>query len=157
MESPNQPINIHASYKMSWTAYVKPVFIFLFLLIISSSFSSYSLKFSAFIFIISLCLFVFQILTIRSVNLYTDDDGVWVYSGILPWSKGISGVKWRDLDDAGYFTNFTSWLFKSYTVRVGHRFTKESEIVLPHIAMGHEAVVEINELHRKILTVIHES
>jgi hypothetical protein len=76
---------------------------------------------------------------------------VWVFRGILPWSKGVSGVKWRDLEDAVFFPNFLSWLLRSYTIRVGHRFTKTSEIVLPNIARGHEAVAHINERHRQTL------
>jgi hypothetical protein len=63
----------------------------------------------------------------------------------------MAGVKWRDVEDAVYFPNFLSWLLKSYTVRIGHRFTKSSEIVLPHIAYGHKAVMHINEFHQNVL------
>jgi hypothetical protein len=76
---------------------------------------------------------------LRSIQLYTDLDGVWVYRGIFPWDKGFSGVKWRDLEDAVFYPNFLSWALKSYTVRVGHRFTKSSEIVLRNIANGNDA------------------
>jgi hypothetical protein len=148
----NQQPTTHLAYKMSWTAYVRPLIIFLILALVSSPLFQASTLFGSIYLVLIVAFFAYQILTIRSLYLYTDDDGVWVYSGILPWSKGISGVKWRDLEDAVYFPNFLSWLLKSYTVRVGHRFTKTSEIVLPHIAHGHEAVVYINDLHRMTLS-----
>ena len=69
----------------------------------------------------------------------------------------MNGVKWRDLEDAVFFQNFFSWLFKSYTVRVGHRFTKTSEIVLPHIANGNRVVEHINDLHRKVLSGVSDT
>lgn len=42
-------------------------------------------------------------LDLRAVHLYCGDVGVWVYSGVLPWNKGVAGVKWRNLDEAVYF------------------------------------------------------
>ena len=70
-----------------------------------------------------------------------------MFKGILPWAKGTSGVKWRDLDEAVFFPGFFGWVFKSYQLRIGHRFTKSSEIVLGHIRGGDTAVQEINQLH----------
>lgn len=151
MESSQQPLSAHAEYKMSWTAYVRPVIVFLVMLLVGLALIGVNSWIAGAILTLAFGLFVFNVLSIRSLVLYMDDHGVWVYSGILPWSKGTSGVKWRDLEDAVYFPNFLSWLLKSYTVRVGHRFTKTSEIVLPHIARGHEAAVHINELHRQVL------
>lgn len=53
---------------------------------------------------------------------------IWVYSGVLPWSKGVAGIKWRDLDEAVYFQGPVSGALRSYCLRIGHRFTKSSEI-----------------------------
>lgn len=80
-----------------------------------------------------------------------DDLGVWVFWGILPWNKGTEGVKWRDIDEAVYFPDLWSWLGKSYTVRVGHRFTKEREIFLSNMANGKEAVQTINAKHAELI------
>jgi hypothetical protein len=93
----------------------------------------------------------YKVLTIMSVHLYCDDNGIWLYSGVLPWNKGISGVKWRDLDEATYFQAMWSWMFGSYSMRVGHRFTKSSEMLLTHIARGHDAVIAINERHQDLV------
>jgi hypothetical protein len=86
----------------------------------------------------------YRFLLVRSVQLYYDDVGVWLYSGVLPWKKGVSGVKWRDMDEATFSPGFWSWMTGSYTVRIGHRFTKENEIVLTNIARGKDAVATIN-------------
>ncbi|MDU8616903.1 hypothetical protein RYA95_28390 [Pseudomonas syringae pv. actinidiae] len=66
-------------------------------------------------------------------------------------NTGVRGVKWRDIEDAMYYTGFFSWMFRSYTVRIGHRFTKTSEIFVYHLAQGHTAVEHINRMHQTIL------
>ena len=86
----------------------------------------------------------FRLLALRSVQLYYDDIGVWIYQGILPWKKGVTGVKWRDMDEATFVNGFWSWATGSYTVRISHRFTKASEIVVPSIGGGKQAVATLN-------------
>jgi hypothetical protein len=138
-------------YTKSWTAYIGIVVVFLIMSGIGYALTNVNDWLGGIFILFSFCLFIVRVLTIRSVVLYTDDEGVWVYNGIFPWSKGIYGVKWRDVEDAVYSANFLSWLLKSYTVRIGHRFTKSSEIVLSHIARGHEAVMHINDFHHNVL------
>lgn len=99
----------------------------------------------------SALLVAYQFLQVRSVQLYYDDLGVWVVSGILPWKRGVIGVKWRDMSDASYVNGFVSWVTRSTTVRIGHRFTRDSEIVLHHIAGGRRAVETVNALHQQML------
>ena len=84
----------------------------------------------------------------NSIELYYNHDGVWVYKGVFPWQKGVSGVKWRDLDEAVFFTGFTSWLLRTYKIRIGHRYTKSSEILLTDMYKGHIAAVKINDMHK---------
>lgn len=135
----------------SWTAYIwLLVLSFIFLPIIGAVWS-HSWSFGLAFLITAVAFVVYQVLLTRSYNIYQDDVGIWVYSGILPWSKGIVGVKWRDLDEAVYFQTFWSWLFKSYSIRIGHRFTKSSEIFLTHIHKGHNAVMEINDRHHELV------
>lgn len=93
----------------------------------------------------------YRVLLIRSVQLYYDDVGVWLYSGVLPWARGVRGVKWRDMDDATYTPSFLSWLLRSWTIRVGHRFTKDAEIVLSSMARGREAATLINQRHEQLI------
>ncbi|MET0379723.1 MAG: hypothetical protein ABW049_12095 [Spongiibacteraceae bacterium] len=159
MEAREIPAETHAQYRMSWIAYLGPIVGLLLMIAVGVALLVYD-QFAATgvllwigiaVIVVALTIFIYRVLMIHSVVLYTDDHGVWVYSGILPWSKGVAGVKWRDLEDAIYVTGFFSWLLKSYKVRVGHRFTKTSEIVLDNIAHGNEAVEHINGLHRQAL------
>lgn len=103
---------------------------------------------AACVMVFSVVVVGYQFLLLRSVQLYYDDVGVWVYSGILPWKKGVAGVKWRDMDEAIFEQGFWSWLTRSYTIRIGHRFTKASEIRLTNIAGGKDAVGILNGLHQ---------
>ena len=103
------------------------------------------------VLIVSALLVGYRLLLLRSVQLYYDDVGVWTYSGILPWKKGISGVKWRDMDEATFEPGFWSWITGSYTVRIGHRFTKGSEIVLTNIGRGKAAVTTLNAYQQELL------
>lgn len=103
------------------------------------------------VLVVSALLVGYRIMLVRSVQLYFDDVGVWVYSGVLPWAKGVQGVKWRDMDEATFVNGFWSWATRSYTIRIGHRFTKESEIVLTDIANGKDAVVALNARHKDLI------
>jgi hypothetical protein len=136
----------------SWTAYIWLILLSIFILLpvaINIWGKSWLLG-----LIVSALVFVFiayQVLLTRSYKIYYDNIGIWVYSGILPWRKGTRGVKWRDLDGAGYFPTFWSWLFKSYSISIAHRFTKSSEIFLTHIHMGHDTAMEINRYHNELV------
>ncbi|MDR2639105.1 MAG: hypothetical protein LBC09_04640 [Helicobacteraceae bacterium] len=98
-----------------------------------------------------LLIFIYRFLFLRSVYVYTNKEGVWLYRGILPWQKGSYGVKWRDLDSAVYFSGFKSWIFKTYDIRIDHRFTKDNEIALPSVFNGHKAVAHINQMHQEFI------
>ena len=146
-----QKINRHVIYKKSWTSNIAPISISLFLII--AAIKIYDVNIYTFIILVlsAIALGTYSVLANRSATIYTDDNGVWLYSGIFPWSKGITGVKWRDLDEALFYQGFFGWLFKSYTIRIGHRFTKKSEILISHVDHGHIASQRINELlQRKI-------
>ncbi len=151
MELPCLPADIDQRFGKSWTAYASPTFGFLIMLFGSALMMGISPWVGAPAALLSLTLFVLRVLWVASVVLYTDQDGVWVYQGLFPWSRGVIGVNWRDAEDASYAPGFFSWMFNSYTVRIGHRFTKSSEIQLSHIANGSQAVVEINDAHRRAL------
>lgn len=148
--------NVHAGATSlggkSWTAYVRVVLIGIVLLLVVTPLAfSASVVAGIVVLAVSLAFIVYQFLLLKSFHLYFDDVGVWVYSGVLPWNKGVAGVKWRDLDEAVYFQSMSSWLFKSYSIRIGHRFTKSSEILLSHWGSGHEAVMSINGQHQELV------
>jgi hypothetical protein len=69
---------------------------------------------------------IYHLLLLRSVKLYVDDVGVWVYSGVLPWSRGVAGVKWRDLDEAVFFQGLVAWVSRAYQPFARHQRTLAS-------------------------------
>jgi hypothetical protein len=129
----------------SWTAYIGTFILalLLFFAVLPLAFQWSELA-AAGVLAASALIVGYRVLAIRSVQLYYDDVGVWLYSGILPWTKGVIGVKWRDMDEATFESGFWNWLFKSYAIRIGHRFTKSSEIYQPSMARGKDAVATLN-------------
>jgi hypothetical protein len=136
----------------SWLAYagVAALAVILFGVLLPLAFLWHEMAALA-VLVVSALLVGYEFLLVRSVQLYMDDLGVWVHSGVLPWKKGVSGVKWRDMDEATFVNGFKSWATRSYTIRIGHRFTKDSEIVLTNIARGKEAVALLNARHQDLI------
>ena len=134
----------HLEFYKAWTAYIVPGVFLVLGLLTGWLLASLSWKLGAAVLALTIITFVYKVLMIRSVTLFTNDAGVWVRSGIFPWSRGYSGVKWRDLDEASMFLGFFSWAFKSYTVKLSHRYTRNNEIYLNHIKHGDKAVSAIN-------------
>jgi hypothetical protein len=154
MEEQNAPApsKVQVIGVKSWLAYagVAALAVLLFGVLLPLAFVWHEMAALA-VLIVSALLVGYQFLLVRSVQLYIDDLGVWVHSGVLPWKKGVGGVKWRDMDEATFINGFTSWATRSYTVRIGHRFTKDSEIVLTNIARGKDAVALVNARHQALI------
>ncbi len=138
--------------RKAWTAYVGTVILACLLLLIVVPIAWHASVVAGLLALLLVGAFIaYKAMTIRSYHLYRDDVGVWLYSGVLPWNSGVRGVKWRDLDEAVYYQTMWSWLFKSYSLRIGHRFTKSSEILLSHIARGDQCVMNINGEHQELV------
>jgi hypothetical protein len=135
--------------RKSWTAYlllaIKTIFIISCISILSWAFNGRLIATLPFLAIV-LAWSIYRFLMLRSYNLYYDKDGVWIYSGVLPWNKGVNGVKWRDIDEALMMQSLWSWMFKSYAMVLKQRFTKETEIWLTHMRQGDVAVTTINQM-----------
>lgn len=99
--------------------------------------------------IVTVIIGIFVFFSMRKIMFYYDNEGVWFSSGILPWRKGVNGIKWRDLDEALYSSGFLGWAFNSYYVVISHRFTKGVEISMKDIKYGNIFVQEVNEAHQK--------
>ncbi|EMK8420464.1 hypothetical protein V9O75_003645 [Shigella sonnei] len=157
-------------YRLSWMAYVKPVFTTFVLIAgcvamiraqtsvdsrLASVLNNTGLWFIPYALIVLFSLlFVLRLVYLSKVRLYLNENGVYVRRGIFPWTKGVYGTAWRDIADANYYTGFIPWLTKSYRVRVGHRFTKTSEIVVPNVSRGNEAVMKINGTINRINQIL---
>ena len=151
-ESTTANVNAHVVGVKSWIAYFGTIGLgaLLFFVLLPLAFKWNEVA-AAVVFVGSALLIGYRLLALRSVQLYYDDVGVWAFAGVLPWKKGVTGVKWRDMQEATYVPGFWSWITGSYTVRIGHRFTKSSEIVLTNIARGKAAVTTLNNYQQALL------
>lgn len=138
-------------HRLSWVAYVAPCVALAILLPVTWAVSHLSVMLAMILLGAGLLWYLVQVLQLYSVEIFTDIDGVWIFRGIFPWARGVYGVKWRDVDEATYYTGLISWVTKSYRIRIAHRFTKASELVIAHVRKGDEAVQFINRLHQDII------
>ena len=145
--------NAHVVGVKSWLAYVGLVLLALVLfgVVLPLTFTYANEIAAAAVLVVSAIFIGYRFMLLRSVQLYYDDVGVWSFSGVLPWKKGVAGVKWRDMDEATFEQGFWSWISRSYTIRIGHRFTKASEIRLTNIANGKDAVSQLNAKHQAMI------
>ncbi|EFF9667480.1 MULTISPECIES: hypothetical protein [Enterobacterales] len=160
-------------YRLSWMAYIKPVFTTCLFIVgcvmmiraqasvdsrLTNVLNNTGLWFIPYVLIVLFSiLFVLRLIYLSKIRLYLNKNGVYVRRGIFPWTKGVYGTAWRDIADANYYTGFIPWLTKSYRVRVGHRFTKTSEIIVPNVSRGNEAVMKINDTINRInQTLVNE-
>jgi len=144
---------VHLSRK-AWTAYLGVAIRGLVLILGASAaiyWQSSHWQIILLLMVIPLALLAYQVLLLRRYLLYYDDVGVWIYSGVLPWKRGVSGVKWRDLDEAIFVNSFLSWVTGAYTIQLRHRFTKVIEITAANMAQGKQAVITINQQQRRLL------
>jgi hypothetical protein len=150
-------------FRLSWVAYVRETWAFLARLLlcgivatlISLGLDRYAHKHTeawlpVFGLVAAIAWTVYSVMRTNSVRLFTDENGVWMQSGVLPWEKVISGVQWRDLGQAGYTQGFSSWALRSYDVRISHRFTTGAELYLRNVHRGNLAVEHINGIMARL-------
>lgn len=148
------PPQAHVVGVKSWLAYAGVIVLGLVLIGLSGALRMYDVVddlVSAGLLLVSAIVVVYRFLMVRSVQLYYDDIGVWAFSGVLPWKKGVAGVKWRDMDEATFEQSFWSWVTGSYTIHIGHRYTKASEILLTNIANGKYTVSVLSARHQEMI------
>ena len=146
-------------FKLSWVAYLSEAWRFLLRFAIFGMIAFAAMKLLAIgtkkpeqewllvlSFFLAIAYTVYSIAMTRSVVICTDETGVWRYAGIFPWQKGITGVKWRDLGEAGYTTGLMPWMMRSYSIVVSHRFSQGAELAVKHVYRGNLAVEHINQL-----------
>jgi hypothetical protein len=131
--------------RKSWVSYIPPTLVVL--LIVATILLSTGLWISVPSTVFWFAILAYRLAVLRSYELFCDGDGVWAKSGILPWTKGYSGVKWRDLDEAVIIQSFLGWLGNAPTVKLTHRFTRSQEIRMTYCEDGARACSVINEKH----------
>jgi len=129
----------------SWTAYAGTfvIAVLLFFAALPLAFR-YNARAALIVLIGSALIVGYRLLTIRSHQLYYDETGVWLASGILPWKKKLAGVAWRDMGQAAYDSTFWSWLLRAHTVRISRRTTQQTAIHASSMANGKLAVETLN-------------
>ena len=146
-------------YSLSWTAYPRLVLrlvlrVIGFLAIYSLAIWVLKIKHTnllanAGVFVVlafALAWTIYDFVYLQTMKLYVDRQGVWLAQGLLPWSKGVNGVRWDEIGTASFAQSFLSWACKSYSITVGHRFTTDYELVINHVKHGDDAVQCINRL-----------
>jgi hypothetical protein len=137
--------------KKAWTAYVSLtiyalIFLIVGILMIVLGTDGTPLRTIGIIEIVVVLLIAgYKWLKLRTITLYYNSMGVWEFSGLFPWNRGVRGVKWRDLEQATFDTGFFAWALRSNTIRLGHRFTRTNEVVVSHMSHAREAVVTVND------------
>ena len=138
--------------KKSWVAYFGVVLTALLLFIVAVPVAWYIHWIAGLVALVASVFFVgYRVFLLRSYELYFDDVGVWVSSGVFPWEQGVYGVNWRDVDSAFWTPTFLSWLFKSYSINVKRRLETSSGIYLEHMARGNEVAMKINSRHQELV------
>lgn len=150
-------------FRLSWVAYVREVFAFVMRVLVCGIFAALvalaldhfaHLSTQEWLPILGLLVAIgwttYSVAWTNSVRLFTDESGVWMQSGVFPWEKGVRGVQWRDVGQAGFTQGFVSWALRSYEVRVSHRFTASEELHLRHVRFGHLAVMHVNGIMEEL-------
>ena len=138
---------------VSWVAYFKATIIMIFvsLLIVAPMIEfDVSLKYTLPVSAIILFFYIINVVYYKNNYIYMDENGVWMHAGVFPWQKGITGVSWQNLDKASYYTGFSNWLFKYNKIKLQHRFTQDSEVVMNYVHRGQNVVERINRILYKI-------
>lgn len=146
-------------FRLSWVAYAREVLAFVvrfFVCAIVTTVLALGLERFAHIstmswlpvlgLVAAMALTAYSVMFTNSMRLFTDENGVWLMSGVFPWEKGITGVQWRDVGQAGYSQGFMAWALRSYDVRVSHRFTTGAELYLRNVHRGNLAVEHVNAI-----------
>jgi hypothetical protein len=146
-------------FRLSWVAYLRETWVFFLRLLIMAIFSVAvtwliakltksdfdKINWPSLVgFALTVAWTIYSIALTSSVRIFTNDGGVWMQSGVFPWEKGMRGVQWRDVGQAGYTQGFASWALRSYNISVSHRFTTGSELNIRNVHRGNLAVEHIN-------------
>lgn len=135
----------HQIWIVSWMAYIPHILVGLGLLY-AMTFANQTGYAAIYVTAISFmfCFVAYRAYYLSRIRLYYNDQGVWVFRGVFPWTRGVYGVKWRDFEDAIYITGFFYWITKGFPVTIRPRFSNNPRIPLPPIHHGRKAVEAIN-------------
>ncbi|MCI5632750.1 hypothetical protein [Helicobacter sp.] len=90
-----------------------------------------------------------RFLSMRAMYVFMDERGVWLHSGILPWTKGKRGIIWNDCGGAVYYQGFFAYILKTYTIAITHKYTESAQIVVSGIYHGKDFCAEVSDYIHK--------
>lgn len=137
--------------RKSWICYVAPLVLYIIASLYLFNFGYDFEKYRYIIFTIFSILIVYRLAVLRSYRLAVDPEGIWLLSGVFPWTYSSSGIRWRDADMAVYHANFSSWITNSYTIGLQHRFTNKSDFIATDIWGGRQACSVIYGVQKELL------
>lgn len=148
LTDPSMRDGFHDAYRVSWYGYISPVlsirrFINWGIMLLPCLIVPPLVVIYAIVAVVKVILFLLQTRTIR---LYANQEGIWLYQGLFPWQRSLAGVRWHNVDEATSRTGFISWLTRAYPVCITNRYTKDTEIYAFDIARGDEFVSRINDV-----------
>lgn len=146
------PENSLLHCRVAWIAYVRPVFMLALLIFVALGAQRYMPQWALPVWgaaAVACAGLIYHICLLRTVCLYADETGVWLYRGLLPWRRGAMVIKWRDMEDAAFVSGFVGWLLNANTVRVGNRFDHRHDLVMPLARNGREVATQLNALHSR--------
>ncbi|WP_156172197.1 hypothetical protein [Aurantiacibacter gangjinensis] len=94
MERLHQSVPDGQMWSMSWVAYFVPLLKYGIAIAILNAISFVPWWVTALL----AARLVYKLLDLAFTVIALDSQGVWLHRGFLPWSKGMIGVKWRDID-----------------------------------------------------------
>lgn len=147
----------HQIWVVSWLAYVPHILMGIALLFVMTLAMTITKETGgALIFVSAICVIfgfvAYKAYYLSRIRLYYNDQGIWVFRGVFPWTRGVYGVKWRDFEDCIYTTSFFYWITKGFPVTIRPRFSNNPHIPLPPIHHGRRAVETINNAAAKYVS-----
>lgn len=147
-----------------WTAYVTPIFYLNAWLAVQSAAFSFQPTARLLLQISNLVnidlaylktLLVLSIIAIQGVSIFQvwkkymliDEEGVWGFQGILPWTVTCEGLTWKNFERAWSSQSFISWALSSWTVRIYHRYNSDERFEMDHMPNGTAGA--INEMSQR--------
>ncbi|MDG4868623.1 hypothetical protein P8631_11485 (plasmid) [Guyparkeria sp. 1SP6A2] len=147
VETNQEALSADTVFRFSWVAYLRPLIVLALAWAGAGIIYQFYAPAAYIIAPVGLALAVYDVWWFRTAYLFLNGEGVWFFSGVFPWHKGVRGIRWRDIEDARYFTGFFPWLFRTYTIRVQERFTDSTELHVPWIWRGNLFAQIVNRRH----------
>ncbi len=131
-------------FGLAWTAYIKPTVYLGIWLAMAWIFQNFGITFAVVFAGVGVLRYIVAVWWRITASVHVDPDGVWLVSGIFPWSRGVYGVRWREIGIAVFHQGFFSWIFDAYTIHVQNRFDVTRGLLMEHVHHGDEFVSHIN-------------